>query len=107
MLVYDVSRIARLISFATIFVTAISTANATSFSLSGGVTQNLLSNFNPAGWDQPTNNNVGAGTEISVFSDANSAGGLSIDGPATILFTFLGTEAGYDNSAFLAARSFS
>lgn len=95
----DAMRLARAISLGiSALVTTSLACEAATFSLSGGTSQQLLSNFNPGGWDQTANNNIGAGTFISVFSSANPAGGLSVIGPAVLTFTFLGTEAGGNNT---------
>jgi hypothetical protein len=99
MYIADAMRLARTVTLGASALLATTLASeAASFSLSGGTSQQLLSSFNPAGWDQTVNDNIGAGTLISVFSSANPAGGLSVIGPAALTFTFLGTEAGGNNT---------
>jgi hypothetical protein len=81
-----------------ILALTIANSHAATFSLSGGVTQNIADNFNPSGWSDAANNNIGVGTSISVFGNG-AAGGLSLSGAGNVVFTYLGTEAGYTNIA--------
>jgi hypothetical protein len=72
-------------------------AQAATFSLTGG-SAGTLSNFDPGSWVAANNNNIDNGAGISIFSNG-SPGGLSVSGSGSVTFTYLGTEAAYDNQA--------
>lgn len=80
-------------------------ANASTFQIFGGTTENLPGTFNPA-----TNpDGLGTSTPITIFGAANSfSGGLSVTpGNANILFTYYGFEAGHTDKTFSFAYSLS
>ena len=94
-------RLAAVFGAAAFLALATGHSHAATFSLTGGEVQNIPDNFNPSGWNDAENDNIGVGTSISVFSNGGPPGGLSVDGPANLIFTFLGAEAGYSNIALI------
>lgn len=79
-------------------------ANALTLSTIGGAADTLQSNFSPWGWTVDANHDfVGVGQSIVRFDNSMAGGvgvGLSVDGPALVTFTYLGTEASYKNLSF-------
>ena len=74
-------------------------ANVGFFSLVGGTLSTLNGNFNPPDW--ANYDGIGIGSQIHVFDSHSQAGqGLLLLGPSSVTFTFLGSEAGYQNAAF-------
>lgn len=71
-------------------------AQAATLSLdaTGGSVIALPSSYNP-----PAGTGAVIGDLVTNFSGLVFTGGLKVDGPATITFTFLGKEAGFTNSA--------
>ena len=81
-------------------------AGAATLSLSGGSIEHLLSSFDPGGWVPSNNDNIvggsgGPNSEVTVFSNG-STGGLYVDAATKVTFTYLGTEAAYENLSFSA-----
>ena len=73
-------------------------ANAATLSVSGGTAGTLPGGFDPLGWSNP--DGIGQWSNISIFTNANAAGGGLYVTPATsieLTFTYMGTEAGNTN----------
>lgn len=85
-------------------------ANAATFSIEGGHDALLLSNFDPTPtWSAAANDGIGEGATVTRFNHQNAASGglfVSATGQVELTYTYLGSEAGYQN-LFEAAFSFS
>ena len=79
----------------------INAAQAATFSIVGGHDAKLLANFDPAGWVNADNFNLGVGSTVTRFRHGNAAGGngLFVSGPGLVdlKYTYEGTEASYKN----------
>lgn len=98
-------------ALATGFALATTAAQAATLSVIGGADVALPGNFSLVGtpvYDTYQGGVGDIGDTIKVFDQASktAANGLTLDGPASISFRFLGSEAGFQNVALVMGTNF-